>query len=176
MKFDDPEEYVGKDHATKADPKGAKRAAPAPVIAPLAAPAPSVAVYNPPGPDEAHPKTARLGPALRLDNAEAALNSAQAELQAATSHLRSCELIEAEALSALIKATPGPTADEVHRKMLADDTARKLERVAQGLPVVEPRKPTHGNSPVDIAAASRPRTSAQMANAPLRSNVARRLV
>lgn len=186
----DPPEFIGATQETKADPKG-KRAAPAPVkavakvpaLAPdvvgqeMAAPVPSVAVYNPPAEGEAHPKIAGLAPAQRLDAAEAGLNLANAELQAATYHLRNCELIEAEAEAALVKGMPGPTQDQVHRELLAKETAAKLDRVSQGLPAVEPPKPSHGRSAVDIAAANRPRTNAQQpTGAPLRSNVVRRTV
>jgi hypothetical protein len=187
--FDDPPEFIGATQETKAEPKG-KRAAPPvkaaaklPALAPdvvgheMAAPVPSVAIYAPPTKGEAHPKIARLAPAQRLNAAEAGLNLANAELQAATHHLRNCELIEAEAEAALVKEMPGPTQDQVHRELLAKETAAKLDRVSQGLPAVEPPKPSHGRSAVDIAAANRPRTNAQQpTGAPLRSNVVRRTV
>ena len=193
---DDPPEFTGTTQETKADPvrKSSKAAAPVkavPVKLPAlveelaqpsasaadAHPVPSVAVYNPPAEGEAHPKIARLAPAQRLDTAEADLNRANAELQAATHHLRNCELIEAEAEAALVKEMPGPTQDQVYRDLLAKETAAKLERIAQGLPAIEPPKPSHGRSAVDIAAANRPRTNAQQpTGAPLRSNVVRRTV
>ena len=178
---DDPPEFTGATEETKAEPKGSK---PAPSLAravslaeQMASPPPSVAVYSPPADGEAHPKTARLAPAQRLDAAEAGLNLANSELQAATYHLRNCELIEAEAQAELIKELPGPTQDQVHRDLLAKETSTKLERISRGLPAVEPPKPSHGRSAVDIAAANRPRTNAQQPNgAPLRSNVVRRIV
>jgi hypothetical protein len=175
------------DQEKKADPRGGpkKVAAVAAPLAPkpeglreeLAAPAPRVAIYNPPAPGTSHAKHAILGPALRLDKAEANLTASQLELHAAKDHLRSCELIEADALSALIKVMPAPSQDEVFRELLAKEQAAKLARVSQGLPAVTPKVPTHGNSAVDIAAANRPRTSAQQpTGSPLRSPIARRLV
>ncbi|WMT75073.1 hypothetical protein [Bradyrhizobium sp. Ash2021] len=159
---DQPTEYVGRDQTMKADPKGAPK---------------RVAVYTPPAKGEAHPKIARLGPALRLDNAEADLTAAQLELNAAVNHLRSCELIEAAALTALIAVMPRPSQDEVYRAHIAKEQAAKMARVAQGLPAVEPPKPSHGRSAVDIAAAQRPRTSQAMpTGTTLRSPISRRIV
>lgn len=162
---DDPPEFTGKEQKIKADPKG-KRAASG---------VPPVAVYNPPKEGESHPKHARLAPGQRLDAAEAGLNQSNAELQNATAHLRSCELAEADALEAFIKACPGPTYDEINHQRLVAEQAAKVERVSQGLPAVEPKK-IAARSPIDIAAAQRPRTSPQMANSPLRSPTVRRTV
>lgn len=180
---DDPPEFIGATQETKADPKGKRAPAKVRALAPdvvgqeMASPVPSVAIYNPPAEGEAHPKIARLAPAQRLDAADAGLNLANAELQTATYHLRNCELIEAEAEAALVKEMPGPTQDQVYRDLLAKETAAKMERVSQGLTAVEPPKPSHGRSAVDIAAANRPRTNAQQpTGAPLRSNVVRRVV
>ncbi|SIO24681.1 hypothetical protein SAMN05443247_03118 [Bradyrhizobium erythrophlei] len=168
----DPPEFVGRDQTTKADPKG-KRATPAPVVVPV----PSVAVYNPPLAGEAHPKIARKSVAERLDKAEANLTSANLELTASKAHLRSCELIEADALSAFIKACPAPpSADEIYRAHIKREQDAKLERVAKGLPPVEPKK-IAARSPIDLAAAQRPRTSQAMpTGTPLRSPIARRIV
>jgi hypothetical protein len=160
---DDPPEFTGRNHNQRADPKSSKRAAP------------PVAVYNPPAEGEAHPKIARLAPAQRLDEAEANLGATQLELAEATAHLRNCELIEAEALSALVNVMPGPTAEEVYRDKLAKENAAKLARVDQGLSPTEPKQ-IMARSPVDIAAAQRPRTSAQAPNSPLRSPTVRRIV
>jgi hypothetical protein len=168
-------EYTGADKTTKADPRGGpKKVAPvaAPLTEELAAPAPRVAVYTPPKDGESHPKHAILGPALRLDKADADLTSAQLELRAATSHLRSCEAIEAEALLALTKIMPGPTYDEVNRQRLAAEQAAKVARVEQGLaPVAAPVR-SHGRSPIDQQAAHRPRHS----TVPLFSPVSRHRV
>jgi hypothetical protein len=164
----DPEEFVGSDRSIPAAPKG-KRAVPAPA-------APRVAVYTPPLPGASHPKHAVLGPALRLDEAEQNLGRAQLELQNATTHLRSCELAESDALSAFVKIMPGPSFDQVNRERLAAEQAEKIRRVQAGESPIPPKVPTHGNSPMDIAAAQRPRTSAQTANAPLRSATVRRVV
>jgi hypothetical protein len=161
---DDPPEFTGTEPQVKADPKGNAR---------LKTGTP--AVYNRPAKGEAHPKIARKAVADRLNDAEQALNLAQLELQAAAANLRSCEAIEAAAESAFVRAMPAPSQDQVHREMLAKETASKLARVSRGLPAVEAPKIT-ARSPVDIAAANRPRASAQQPTAPLRSTVARRIV
>jgi hypothetical protein len=170
----DPEEFVGGDQSIPAAPKSKTLVSPR---SPPVAPAPRVAVYNPPAAGASHPKHAVLGPALRLDEAEANLSAAQLEFRNATLALRSCELIEAEALTEFVKVMPGPTFDEVNRQRLAAEQAAKMARVQAGLSPTPPKVPTHGNSPIDIAAANRPRTSQAMpAGGPLRSNVVRRSV
>jgi hypothetical protein len=161
----DPEEFTGATATIKADPKGSKRAAPAP--------APTVAVYVPPVDGEAHPKHARLGPAQRLDAAEAALTAAQLELSAAYQNLRNVEREETAAHAEFIRSFPAPTADEVNRKRLAAEMATKLQRVQNG-ESPNPSKPVTARSPIDLAASQRPRTSAQAPSNPLRSNVVRR--
>jgi hypothetical protein len=182
----DPEEFVGATQERKADPKGKRapvtdtdtRVSVAKVLAEeLASPHPGtpIAVYTPPAEGANHPKHAILGPAQRLDAAEVALNRATLEEKLARDNLRARELAEAEAEDAFIKVLPGPTFDEVNRQRLADEQAAKIARVEQGLPAVEPKKIV-ARSPVDLAAAQRPRTSPQAANQPLRSPVARRLV
>jgi len=183
---DDPPEFTGRNQTQRADPPKGKRAAPnhpgltdqtsKQLAEEMASPVPpSVAVYNPPAEGEAHPKIARLAPAQRLDEAEANLGATQLDLAEATAHLRNCEMIEADALAALISVMPGPTADEVFRDKLAKEQAAKLARVDQGLSPTEPKQIT-ARSPVDIAAAQRPRQSAQQPSTALRSPVARRLV
>ncbi|WP_338830442.1 hypothetical protein [Bradyrhizobium sp. 27S5] len=74
-----------------------------------------------------------------------------------------------------MKIMPGPSYDEINRQRLANEQAAKIARVEQGLPAVEPKKIV-ARSPVDVAAALRPRTSAQAPNQSLRSPIARRLV
>lgn len=173
MIHDDPPEFTGTDHKTAADPKGKRTAPPVKVVAPLkdemASPVPPVAIYTKPtGPS--HPKHAVLGPAIRLNEAEAALNIANAEQRAARDHLTRCEAEEADALSALIKAIPGPTYREINEERLAKIQAERAERVGAGLPADAPQRVTHGNSELDRLAASRPRRSAT----PLQPNTVRR--
>ena len=160
MAIDDPEEFVGTTQQTKADPKGKRTA-------------PRVTPYTPPKAGESHPKTARLGPALRLDAAEANLSAAQLEVTAAYNALRAAEREEAAAVGKFNETMPAPSADQVYRAHLARELDAKVARVEQGLPAIEPKKIT-ARSPVDLAALHRPRPSPQVANAPLRSNVVRR--
>jgi hypothetical protein len=175
MASDDPEEFVGRTQEKKADPKGDKRTKATPLAEELAHPGTPIAVYTPPAEGASHPKHAVLAPAQRLDAAEVALNRANLEEKLARDNLLACELAETEAEDAFVRVLPGPTFDEVNRDRLAKEQAVKLERVEQGLPAVEPKKIV-ARSPVDLAAAQRPRTSAQMANAPLRSPIVRRTV
>jgi hypothetical protein len=162
---EDLPEYMGTAQTIKADPKGKRAAA-----------APRVAIYTPPAKGASHPKHAVLGPALRLDAAEAGLDSAQAELTAATAALRAIEVKEADALSALMAAMPAPTPDELLRQHAANQSASRAARVAAGERPEAPQVSRIGNSPLDIAAAQRPRTSQHAPNAPLRSPVVRRTV
>jgi len=179
----DPPEFTGTTQTTKADPipgakpqGGAKKAAlPNGNGKPAVDPGTPKAVYVPPA-KGVHPKIARLAAADRLDAADAALNAAQAEVTAARHSLRSAELVEADALEALTKAMPSPSQDEVYRAHIKRERDAKLARVAQGLSPTEPKKPTHDLSPISVAAANRPRTAPHAPNAPLRSNVVRRLV
>ncbi len=138
--------------------------------APMASPA--TAVYTPPPKGAAHPKVPRKAAADRLNAAEANLTAASLEVSAAYNALRDAERIETAAHQVLIDAMPGPTADQVHRDMIAKEAERKLARIAEGKPAVEAR-PVTARSPLDLAAAQRPRTSAQGANAPLFSPVPR---
>jgi hypothetical protein len=123
MAHDDPVEYVGSNTAERAEPVRKRGVAPKPVATTtsdvVVDPMPSVAVYTPPAAGESHPKTSRLGPALRLDKAAADLTACNLELTSAGGALRNAELIEADALSALVKAMPGPTPDELLRQHAA---------------------------------------------------------
>jgi hypothetical protein len=176
--IDDPEEFTGVEPKTKADPKSnkGKSAAPVKAVETVAHPGTPKAVYHPPAEGEAHPQIARKSVAERLDAAEVALNLANLELTQATQNLRAAENAEADALDALTKALPPPSFDEVNRQRLAKIQADKMARVEAGeTPVPAPVK-SHGRSPIDVAAAQRPRTAAHAANTPLRSPVVRRSV
>jgi hypothetical protein len=116
-----------------------------------------------------HPKHAKLGPKLAYEKAQADLADAQVELQAATNNARRCELMEGEAMAALIAVMPPPSAEQVHREMIAKEQAAKMERVAAGLPANPPKAPTHGRSELDRLAAHRGKNAGS-----LRSTVVRR--
>ena len=183
-------EFVGTDKSTKADDK--RKAAPrvavpatgsvdpisgfaaAPVGASREAPTP-VAVYVPPATGQSQPKVSRKGAADRLDAAEANLSACQLEVSAARDALRTAEHLEAESHQCLIQLLPAPSAADVHRAMLESERDAKLQRVAEGQPAVAPKVITV-RSPIDLAAASRPRTSQQSPNAPLFSPVQRNVV
>lgn len=172
-------EYIGSDKTVKAAPKG-KRTAPAVTLEPAKLQheaAPSIAIYTPPEEGASHPKIAREAAAERLDNAEAALNLASVELAASRAALRSAEMDEGDCLMAFLAVTStGPTPDELLRQYAAQQLQQRADRVARGETPEAKAAPTHGYSPLDLAAAQRPRTSKQMANAPLQSSVVRRTV
>jgi hypothetical protein len=171
-------EYVGADKSTPAVPKS-KAAPRVAALAPgqdVASPAPAVApvaVYTPPAKGASHPKVSRLAVARKLDEAEAALNAASLEVMASRNHLSACEHDEAEAHARLIALLPAPSADFVHRQLIAREQASKLSRVQAGLAAVEPKAIT-ARSEIDRAAANRPRATQQSATTPLRSPVVRR--
>jgi hypothetical protein len=158
---DDLPEYTSSGQKIKADP-------------PKGGAVPPIAVYNPPAKGEAHPKIARKSVAQRLDVAEAAVTAAQLELNASYNALRQAEREEAAAHGDLIRLLPAPSPEEVNRKRLAAEQAAKQKRADEGKSPVAKMAPSHGRSPVDIAAANRPRTSPQAASHPLRSPVSRR--
>ncbi len=135
------------------------------LAAPMASPA--TAVYTPPPKSStSHSKVPRKAVADRLNAAEANLTACSLEVSASRNALRDAERAEAAAHQILISAMPGPSAEAVHREMVAKDQARKLARVEAGEPAIPPKVVT-ARSPIDLAAANRPRTSAQGANAPL---------
>jgi hypothetical protein len=168
---DDPPEFTGSTQTIKADATKGKRAAPAPAVVPPVAP---VAIYAPPATGASHAKVARKAVAERLDLAEAALSAAQLEVSASYNELRAAERDEGAAHLAFIATMPAPSALEVSRGRLAAEQAAKQLRADQGLEPVPKPTPTHNRSPVDTAAANRPRPSPQQPTAPLRSNVVRR--
>jgi hypothetical protein len=166
-------EYTGSTKANKADPKGKPAAKPAPLADELAEPAPSVAVYVAPKAGASHPKISRKAVAERLDNAEAALNAATIELTASRAALRSAEHDEGDALSALTRAMPGPTPDELLRAHAKAQLQLRADRVSRNeSPEIKPV--LTARSPLDMAAALRPKTNAQQPTAPLRSAIVRR--
>jgi hypothetical protein len=118
-----------------------------------------------------HAKIAKAGPKIALAKCEAETIDARAELQAATVHARRCEIIEGDCMASWISVNRPPSASDVHRKMLADDMARKLARVAEGKSPTEKPTPTHDQSPLGVAAFNRGRAGTRN---PLRSNVTRR--
>jgi hypothetical protein len=190
MSQNDPEEFVGTDQVMKADPvnvHGASHDAPEPEMVSILLSEDTeidgemvkagVWVKVPAKPkSKAHPKFAKVAPAKRLDEAAAVLNSANAELLMARGALRVEEMAENDALIAFLATMPKVDQLELHKSTIVKDQAARQARVDAGLPINEPKKPTHGRSPVDQAAAQRPRATAQMASTPLRSNVARRVV
>jgi hypothetical protein len=135
----------------------------------------SIAAYNGVELEEikptSHPKHAKAGPKIAFEKAQAETIDARAELQAATVHARRCELSNGAALASWLAVNRPPTQDQVHRAMIAAEQAAKLERISKDLPLTPTAKPTHGNSPIDIAAAARGRAGTKL---PLRSNVTRR--
>jgi hypothetical protein len=187
---DDLPEYTGRERGTLAVPKPSHKApapspepkswkvtdTPDPAYAPEPEdePAPRVAVYNPPEPGASHPKHAVLGPALRLDRAEHDLTKANAELIAATAHLRACELAEADAETALMAELPGPTQEETLRAYAESELKARADRVAAGLSPDTRATVQHGPSVLDRIAAHRPRPVPGRIAAPLLSNAARR--
>ncbi len=170
---DDIPEYVGADKTTRAEPPKSRKGMP-PVVDPSHVP--SGAVYHPPVAGAAHPKAARKRVALALDVAEANLTAAQMEISASYNALQIAEREEAHALGELTRILPRPTAEEVHRAHLARETAAKVARVAQGLSPTAKPAPTNNKSPLDVAAANRPRAAAHLPSGSLRSAVARRIV
>jgi hypothetical protein len=102
-----------------------------------------------------HPKHTKLGPKMDYEKAVADLADKRVELQAAKNQLRRCELIEGEAMAALLAVMPPPSAEQVHREMVAAEQARKLERVAAGLPADPPKPSTVGRTPLDQLFAGR---------------------
>jgi hypothetical protein len=182
----DPEEHIGRDNTgARAEPPKGKAAAPAPVLttgetnspvelAVSRPQPPSKAVYTPPAAGESHPKHAKLGPALRLDRAEASLTDATLELHAATTALHSAELAEERVHQVLITLLPRKSADDVNRERLARVQADKLSNVQQGFAPEPKKKIIHGNSPLDAAAANRQRVAPGVSGYSLRSPVVRR--
>jgi hypothetical protein len=102
-----------------------------------------------------HPKHAKLGPKIEYEKAVADLADKRVELQAAKNHYRRCELMEGDAMASWISVNPPPSAEAVHRDLVAKGQARKLERIARGLPAEEPKAPTHGRTPLDQLFAGR---------------------
>jgi|ERR1700736_533463 hypothetical protein len=116
-----------------------------------------------------HPKHAKLGPKMAYEKASADLTDKQVALQAATNHYRRCVLMEGDAMASWISVNPPPSAEEVHRDLVAKEQAAKMERVAAGLPANPPKAPTHGRSELDRIAANRGKNAGS-----LRSTVVRR--
>jgi hypothetical protein len=106
-----------------------------------------------------HPKHAKLAPRLDKERAVAETIDARAELLAATSHERRCQLIEADLLSNFIALRPPPSAEQTWREMVRKENEAKLERIASGLPAIAPKTPTHNGSAIDCALANRPRNN-----------------
>jgi hypothetical protein len=102
-----------------------------------------------------HPKHAKLGPKMEYEKAVADLADKRVELQAAKNHHRRCELMEGDAMAEWLRVNPAPSAEAVHRDLVAREQARKMERVAKGLPAEEPKAPTHGRTPLDQLFAAR---------------------
>lgn len=199
---DDLVEYTGADKTTPAVPKPTRNSAtksnppapratepgkswaandtPAPTYDPNAGleddPAPRITPYTPPAPGASHPKHAVLGPALRLDKAEHVLTKANAELTAASAHLRACELAEADAEAVFMLEFPGQTQDEALRAYGQSELKARAERVAAGLSPDARNTPVHGSSVLDRNAAHRPRPVPGRVAAPLQSNAVRRTV
>ncbi|SDI54545.1 MULTISPECIES: hypothetical protein [Bradyrhizobium] len=164
-------EYVGADKSTRADPPKGKRNSTSPAVT---ASAPSVAVYTPPAPGSTHPREPKLAPAKRLDAAEEALRTAQTDLMSARGELTAAQAAESEAELAFASCFATISPDELLRQHAARAAQERAERVARGeTPEAKPA-PTHNRSPVDVAAASRPKTNRQAPSTPLRSNVIRR--
>ncbi|MCU1340543.1 MAG: hypothetical protein JWO19_6124 [Bryobacterales bacterium] len=146
----DPIEHVG------ADQSGAR-------AEPVAAP-------KKPG---SHSKIAHLRPKVNYEKAQAETADARAELQAASSALRTAEKMEGSALADWIKLNPAPSADEVTRQFLAGQQATRAARVEQGLDPDTRAVPVISKSPIDQFAAARGK-AASRGGTPLRSNVVRR--
>jgi hypothetical protein len=102
-----------------------------------------------------HPKHAKARPAANLRAAQAVVADAQAALRASEAHALRCEKLESEALCELIRLSPPPSAEDVHRAMIAKEQARKLERIERGLPLEEPKPVVQYRSELDRQAAMR---------------------
>jgi hypothetical protein len=170
----DPEEFVGRDRSIPAAPKG-KRTAPAAtgILNSPVDPAPRVTPYTPPAPGAPHPSHAVLGPALRLDKAEAAVTATALELSSSYNNLRQCERVESIALLNFTKVMPSPTFDQINRARLAAEQAARAQRVAAGQNPDAVAAPVVVNkSPLDQHAMARGKAAAR-SGVPLVSNVVR---
>jgi hypothetical protein len=167
---DDAYEFIGTDSKIKAAPVKSNASTP------VAATAPAAELAQPEKPKSgSHPKHAivRLSKAYAAATAET--EAARIDYQAATFAYREAEKAEGVAVAAWITLNPPPTADEVYRAHVQRSQDERAARVARGEPggIV---KPSYGNSVVDRQAAQRPRQTPQMASAPLRSPVTRRVI
>lgn len=176
----DPPEMIGRDSGVRADPPKSKRtAAPvvlsSPAVRPtlaeeLASPVPPV---SKPG---SHPKHAIARPRREWELAKQEVADAQAELRSANDAFREADIAESNALEHWLSLQPKVDPDQLLRDYAVNSTAQRAANVAAGLPPEGVRRRTHGNSPIDVVAANRPRTSPQASNSPLRSPIHRRSV
>lgn len=178
--FSDPIEYVGRNHSTKADPPKGK-----PIVKVNAATAPAVEIKpvslgTESNPVETKPNThlkyAVARPKAEYEAAQAEVRDAQAELFAARLALTEAEIVEAEALHRWLIIQPKIDPDALLRDYANRAIAERAANVSAGLPPEGIRPPQHNRSAIDVAAANRQRPNPQIATAPLRSPVARRVV
>jgi hypothetical protein len=131
----------------------------------------SIAAFNgEPAPKKStsHAKHAVVRPEMEWRKAQSDVADAQTELQAAMNHATRADKIEGEAMAALISVMPPPSAEDVHRQMVAREQARKLERVSKGLPADPPKIPTHGRSELDRLAAHRGKNAGSLRSTSIR--------
>jgi hypothetical protein len=163
----DPEEFVGADKSVRAEPVKTTRKPAAPLTARV----------KPNGePMASHPKHAVAGPAKAYEAAKAETEAARIDYRVATDAFKSAEKAEGAAVADWIKLNPSPSQDEVLRENAKRSLEQRAANVANGLPPQGIKTLSHGNSVVDRQAAQRPRQTPQMASAPLRSPVSRRVL
>jgi hypothetical protein len=161
---DDPVEYLGREHAVKADPVKRKAA----MVQPLA--------EQPAAKPGSHLKHATKAPRLAYEAAQQEVHDAQSELSQAKLALTEAQKAETAALTKWLSLQPKADPDQLLRDYGQRQVEQRAANIAAGLPPEGVRVPTHGNSALDRTAANRARPSPQIANVPLQSPVARRVV
>ena len=173
---DDPVEFIGADRTTRADPVTSVGAGKRVPRGTQSESKPGGYIDKNGTPTASHLKHAVVAPAKEYEAAKAETVAAMAEVRLAKIALADAEHDENNALAVWLSLRPTIDADALLREYAKRSTEERARQVAMGNPPEGVKTPTHGRSPVDIAAAQRQRASPQSANVPLRSPVARRVV